>query len=77
MSISGDKINNLGDNISNSLFEFAEFDNNEAEKIGYSNYSYWKSTWNSFTKNKVAFLLFISVLVVLVFIMIQPFLPYH
>ena len=77
MSISGDKINNLGDNISNSLFEFAEFDNNEAEKIGYSNYSYWKSTWNSFTKNKVAFFLLISVLVVLVFTMIQPFLPYQ
>ncbi len=77
MSISGDKINNLADNISNSLFEFAEFDNKEAEKIGYSNYSYWKSTWNSFTKNKVAFSLLILVIVVLAFTMIQPFLPYQ
>lgn len=77
MSISGDKINKLGDNISNSLFEFAEFDNNEAEKIGYSNYSYWKSTWNSFAKNKVAFSLLILVIVVLGFTILQPFLPYQ
>ncbi|BCZ46392.1 oligopeptide permease [Clostridium gelidum] len=77
MSFNGDKINNLGNNISNSLFEFAEFDNNEAEKIGYSNYSYWKSTWNSFTKNKVAFSLLILVIVVLAFTILQPFLPYQ
>jgi len=75
MSIGGKKIDKLGDNISDSLFEFAQFDNKEAEKIGYTNYSYWKSTWNSFTKNKVAFLLLILVIVLLAFTMIQPFLP--
>ena len=77
MSISGKKIDKLGDNISDSLFEFAQFDNKEAEKTGYSNYSYWKSTWNSFTKNKVAFLLLILVIGILAFTMIQPFLPYQ
>ncbi|HEX9027146.1 MAG TPA: ABC transporter permease [Clostridium sp.] len=77
MSINGKKIDKLGDNISDSLFEFAQFDNKEAEKTGYSNYSYWKSTWNSFTKNKVAFLLLILVIGILTFTMIQPFLPYQ
>jgi len=77
MSINGKNIDKLGDNISDSLFEFAQFDNKEAEKTGYSNYSYWKSTWNSFTKNKVAFLLLILVIGILAFTMIQPFLPYQ
>ena len=27
------------------LFEFAEYKPMEAERIGYSNYSYWKSVW--------------------------------
>jgi len=77
MSINGKKIDKLGDNISDSLFEFAQFDNKEAEKTGYSNYSYWKSTWNSFIKHKVAFLLLILVIGILAFTMIQPFLPYQ
>ncbi len=36
------------------LFEFAEYRPQEAEKIGYSNYSYWKSVWQNFLKNKAA-----------------------
>ena len=27
------------------LFEFAEYHAQDAERIGYSNYSYWKSVW--------------------------------
>lgn len=77
MSITGKKIDKLGDNIQESLFEFAVFDNKEAEAAGYSNYSYWKSTWNSFINNKIALFLLISVIVILVFTMIQPFLPYQ
>lgn len=38
----------------NMLFQQAEYDANEAEQGGYSNYSYWRSTWRSFTKNKIA-----------------------
>ncbi|MBQ6506359.1 MAG: ABC transporter permease [Clostridia bacterium] len=36
------------------LFEFAEYHAQDAEKIGYSNYSYWKSVWQNFLKNKAA-----------------------
>ncbi|MBQ9211389.1 MAG: ABC transporter permease [Clostridia bacterium] len=36
------------------LFEFAEYHAQDAEKIGYSNYSYWKSVWQNFLKNKPA-----------------------
>lgn len=69
--------NKLTDNIDKSLFEYANFDNKEAEKIGYSNYSYWKSTWRSFTKNKVALVLLIVVTFIVLFTIIQPFLPYQ
>ena len=67
MSITGKKIEKLGDNIQDSLFEFAEFNNKEAEAAGYSNYSYWKSTWNSFINNKVALFLLILVIAILAF----------
>jgi oligopeptide transport system permease protein len=59
----------------NMLFRQAEYDANEAEQGGYSNYSYWRSTWSSFTKNKVA-IFFLSLLgIVLLFTIIQPLLP--
>ena len=35
-------------------FEFVEYDESEAERAGYSNYSYWRSTVRMFFKNKVA-----------------------
>ena len=56
-------------------FSFAEFDAENAERGGYSDYSYWKSTFRAFFKNKVAvFFLFIMV-TVLLFTFIQPYLP--
>ena len=56
-------------------FSFAEFDAENAERGGYSDYSYWKSTFRAFFKNKVAvFFLFVMV-AVLLFTFIQPFLP--
>jgi oligopeptide transport system permease protein len=57
------------------LFEFAEYDESSAEKIGYSNYSYWRSTIQAFFKNRLAFTLVIVILTVLAFTIIQPFLP--
>ena len=36
------------------LFEFAEFNPQDAERIGYSNYSYWKSVLQNFLKKKAA-----------------------
>ena len=48
------------------LFEFAEYHAQDAEKIGYSNYSYWKSVWANFLKKKPAVIM--SVVFILLFI---------
>lgn len=57
------------------LFTFAGFDEAEAEKTGYSNYSYWGSTVRVFLKNRVAVGLLILIGVILLFTFIQPLLP--
>ena len=36
------------------LFEFAEYRAQDAERTGYSNYSYWRSVWANFLKKKSA-----------------------
>lgn len=69
------KINNSEDKIDESLFVFAEYDESEAERIGYSNYSYWRSTFQVFRKNKVAMFFLKIMLVLIVFIVVQPYLP--
>ncbi len=61
--------------IDKSLFEFAEYDEKEAEITGYSNYSYWHSTWQMFLKNKVAVALLGLIIIILTFTVIQPYLP--
>ncbi len=48
------------------LFEFAEYRPKEAERIGYSNYSYWKSVWANFLKKKSA--VYMSIVFILLFI---------
>ena len=48
------------------LFEFAEYKPREAEKIGYSNYSYWKSVWANFLKKRSA--VFMSIVFIVLFI---------
>ncbi len=57
------------------LFSFAEYKEENTEKIGYSNYSYWRSTIQAFCKNKTALFLVFVVLGILVFTFIQPLLP--
>lgn len=57
------------------LFSFAKFDEDAAEKTGYTNYSYWRSTIAAFSKNKLAVALVILIAVILVFTFIQPYLP--
>lgn len=57
------------------LFQLAGFDNTAAEKTGYSNYSYWRSTVQSFLKDRNAMFFLILVLVILLFTFIQPLLP--
>ncbi|MDR2506019.1 MAG: ABC transporter permease [Oscillospiraceae bacterium] len=36
------------------LFEYAEFRAQDAERTGYSQYSYWKSVWHNFFRKKAA-----------------------
>lgn len=57
------------------LFSFAEYDEKEAEKTGYSNYSYWGSTVRMFFKNKGAVAVLTVMLVILAFTFLQPHLP--
>jgi len=57
------------------LFVLAEYDASAGEKSGYSNYSYWQSTIRVFLKNKVAVFLLCVLLALLLFTILQPYLP--
>ena len=57
------------------LFSFAEFNAENAERGGYSNYSYWGSTLRAFFQNKTAVFFLIVMVAVLAFTFIQPYLP--
>lgn len=57
------------------LFERAEYNEQAAEKTGYSNYSYWGSTVRAFARNKLALSMLFVVLAILLFTFIQPYLP--
>lgn len=46
-----------------------------AEQTGYSGYSYWRSTLQVFWKNRLARFLLIALAALVVFTLIQPFLP--
>ncbi len=58
-----------------TLFEFADFDPNAAERAGYSNYSYWRSTLRVFLKNRTAVCLLCLLGAILLFTFVQPLLP--
>lgn len=68
-------LNETAKGAQNELFAFAEYDENSAEKTGYSNYSYWKSTVQAFLQNRLAVTLLGVILFILLFTCIQPFLP--
>ena len=57
------------------LFVLAEYDETAAEKTGYSNYSYWRSTLQVFFKNRTAVFLLFVLAALLIFTVIQPYLP--
>lgn len=63
------------DSIEPSLFEFAEYDESKSELTGYSNYSFWRSTFQVFMKNRAAVMFLIVVALILVFTAVQPYLP--
>ncbi|TDT50267.1 ABC transporter permease [Fonticella tunisiensis] len=69
------KLDKMLNNIDESLFSFAEYDDSAAEKTGYSNYSYWQSTWQAFLKNRIAAFLLILMLLLVTFTIVQPYLP--
>ena len=57
------------------LFYFVDYSPEEAERVGYSNYSYWGSTFRAFLKNKAAVALLIALAAVVAFAFLQPYLP--
>ena len=57
------------------LFSFAEFNAAEVERTGYSNYSYWRSTFQAFLKNRAAVALLLLLGLLLLFTFVQPYLP--
>ena len=57
------------------LFSFAEFNPENAERGGYSNYSYWGSTIRAFFQNKSAVFFLLVMILVLAFTFLQPYLP--
>lgn len=65
----------LAENIADNLFEFANVETDKSEITGYSNYSYWRSTIQVFLKNKTAVLFLGIIVILLIFTLIQPFLP--
>lgn len=69
------KIEKFSDNINQSLFQFAKNKKTSQSIGGYSNYSYWRSTFNIFCKNRVALFLFSIIILLVFFTIIQPYLP--
>lgn len=68
-------IQKIANEIDDTLFTFAEHDSQDAERRGYSGYSYWRSTWRVFMQNKIALFLLGIIVLLLVFTFIQPYLP--
>ena len=57
------------------LFVLADYDETAGEKSGYSNYSYWRSTFHVFLKNRMAVFLVFVLIALLAFTFLQPYLP--
>ena len=54
------------------LFEFAEYKPMDAERTGYSNYSYWKSVWQNFLKKKPAVIMSVVFILLFLFTFVSP-----
>ena len=70
-----EQIDIVSDDVRNKLFRFAQQDEAAAERVGYSNYSYWKSTWTVFIQNKLAKFFLALLCFLLIFTFVQPLLP--
>ena len=78
------KIEQLEDHVSEALkqdlgieklFSVAPFDEEEVERTGDSDYSYWRSTFRAFRHNWIAMALLVLLVVILLFTFVQPYLP--
>lgn len=49
------------------LFDYAEYRAQDAERIGYSEYSYWRSVWRNFLKKKSAVVMLIIFMLLFIF----------
>lgn len=53
-------------------FEFVQFDEESSEHIAAPVYSYWKSVWRTFFKNKLAIAMLVVAISVIIFSLIYP-----
>ncbi|MEG0766867.1 MAG: ABC transporter permease, partial [Clostridia bacterium] len=74
-TIRAKKSEKLETGVNDALFAFAAYDARNAERGGYSNYSYWRSTLRVFAKNRTAVGFLVVMAVLLCFNLVQPFLP--
>ncbi len=77
MGIYSEEISNISQKSNEKLFDFAVVDEQKAEQTGYSNYSYWRSTWQSFLKNRLAVFLLVVVGLIVAYVIVQPYLPFQ
>lgn len=54
------------------LFSLAEYHYEDAERTGYSQYSYWKSVWRNFLKRRDAVIMLVIFLLLFIFTFISP-----
>ena len=73
------RINNIARRVlgfkTEELFRLVEFDAEKAESTTFSGYSYWRSTWQMFIKSKFTKFTLLFILALLVFCILQPYLP--
>lgn len=58
--------------LSDDMFTQAEFREDESENAGFSNYSYWQSTLNTFFKNHAVKLIVVLVLIMVIYTIVYP-----
>ncbi len=58
------------------LFQIAPYDPSAGERGSYTGYSYWRSTFRAFGKNRVAMLFLLVIVFTLLFTFVEPLLPY-
>lgn len=61
-----------GIKLTDDLFEKLNSNENDSEKGGYSNYSYWKSTFRTFFKSKISIFLVILITSLVLFSFLYP-----